>query len=281
MRMRTIVAVIAGLTCGSALMFGQAKPPKVKSQKEAEAVQAMFQAQDPDTRIAAAETVLTKFADSDFKAYALQMEAMSYQQKGDPERTIIFSERVLEVDPKNYVSMLTLANTIAQKTREFDLDREEKLAKAEKYARDAIQLVNAAEKPRPDLTDENWAQAKQELIAQAHEALGLANMVRKKWDAAIAEYKLAIEGNPTPEPATMVRLGAVYNSAGKPDEAIAILNKLLAIPNLHPTIKSIAEQERAKASAIKARAAAAAKPATPPAAPAPVAPPAAPAPPKQ
>ncbi|MCX6620940.1 MAG: hypothetical protein NTY38_07635, partial [Acidobacteria bacterium] len=175
----------------------------------------------------------------------------------------------------NYVSMLTLANMIAQKTREFDLDREEKLGRVEKYARGAIELVTTAAKPRPDLPDEQWEQAKKELVAQAHESLGLAGAVRKKWDVAIAEYKIAVEGNPTPEPATMVRLGQAYNLAGKPDDAIVILNKVLAVPNLHPQIKLVAEQERAKASAIKVRAAGA-KPATP--APAPAAPPATPAP---
>lgn len=273
MRMRTIAAVILGLTSGTALLFGEVKQPKVKSQKEAEAVQAMFQAQDPDSRIAAAENLMNKFADSQFKPYALQMEAMSYQQKGDAEKTIIYSERVLEIDPKNYVSMLTLANTIAQNTREFDLDREEKLGRAEKYARSAIDTVTAAEKPRPDLSDENWAQAKTELIAQAHEAIGIANMVRKKWDAAINEFNSAVNGNPTPEPATLVRLGSCYNAAGKPDDAIQVLNKVLAMPNLHPTIKAVAEQERAKASALKARSAGAAHPAAAPsAAPAPAAP---------
>jgi len=271
--MRTIAAAIAGLMCGSALLMGQPKQPKVKSQKEAEAVQAMFQAQDPDSRIAAAESLMSKFADSDFKPYALQMEAMSYQQKGDWEKTIIFSERVLEIDPKSYVSMLTLANTIAQNTREFDLDREEKLGRAEKYARQAIQTVTTAEKPRPDLTDEAWAQAKKDLIAQAHEAIGLANMVRKKWDVSITEFNMAVADNPNPEPATLLRLGSCYNAAGKPDEAILVLNKLLAIPNLHPTIKTLGEQERAKASVLKGRATGGAHPATAPtAAPAPAAP---------
>ncbi|MCX6620939.1 MAG: hypothetical protein NTY38_07630, partial [Acidobacteria bacterium] len=88
-------AAVLGLMMGGAVLFGQAKMPKVKSEKEGAAVQAMFQAQDPDTRIAAAEALMTKFADSEFRQYALQMEAMSYQQKGDAEKTIIFSEQVL------------------------------------------------------------------------------------------------------------------------------------------------------------------------------------------
>jgi len=42
-----------------------------------------------------------------------------------------------------------LAESIVQTTREHDLDRDEKLAKADKYANDAIASVSAAAKPNP------------------------------------------------------------------------------------------------------------------------------------
>jgi hypothetical protein len=69
----------------------------------------MFGAQTADARIAAAENVLTKFADTEFKAVALYFEAASYEQKGDYEHTVVFGERTLEADPKHYQAMLMLA----------------------------------------------------------------------------------------------------------------------------------------------------------------------------
>src|SRR5689334_9556797 len=109
--------------------------PKPKSQPEYEALKAMFGAQTPDERIAAAENVITKFADSDFKSTAFYFEAISYEQKGDYEHTVVFGERTIEADPKHFQGMLLLASEIAQHTKEFDLDREEKLAQVEKYAK--------------------------------------------------------------------------------------------------------------------------------------------------
>ena len=58
----------------------------------------------------------------------------------------------------------------------------------------------------------------------------------------------------------MVRLGQAYNAAGKSDEAIAILDKVMADTNVHPQIRQVAQAERvraiqAKGSGVKAPAA--------------------------
>ncbi len=70
---------------------------------------AIFNAQTPDARIAAAEKLLTEFADTEFKAVALQIAAASAQQKNDFEKMVVYAERTLEADPKNYPAMLMLA----------------------------------------------------------------------------------------------------------------------------------------------------------------------------
>jgi len=242
------------MALASALLLGQKAAPKgptPKSQKEVEAINAMLSAQDIDARIAAAEALLTKFADTEFKAIALQLEADAYQRKNDFEKMSIYAERTLEADPQNYSAMLMLANGIAVKTREFDLDKEEKLQRAEKYAHQAIPAINAAQKPRPDVTDEQWEGVKKEYLAQAHEALGLVAMVRKKYDVAVTEFKASVDAGPSPYPATVVRLAAAYNLNGKPDSAIEVLDKLNTMPDVDAQIKSVAQTERNNAMKLK------------------------------
>src|SRR5262249_31726747 len=146
--------------------------------------------QDPDGRIAAVENLLTKFADTEFKGFALYVATVSAQQKNDFDKMMLYGERTIEADPKNYPTMLILASAIAQRTREHDLDREEKLAKAEKYANQAGELLKTAQKPNPQLTEEQWAAAKKDFQAQQHEALGLVASARKKYDDAINHYKM-------------------------------------------------------------------------------------------
>jgi tetratricopeptide (TPR) repeat protein len=162
--------------------------------------------------------------------------------------------------------MLMLAGGIAKRARENDLDLNEKLDRADKYAKAALDTLKDAPKPNPQVTDEQWNAAKKDYISQAHEAYGAAAVLRKKYDVAIAEYKQAVEGAATPDPATMVRLGQAYNAAGKSDEAIAILDKVMADANVHPQIRQVAQAERVRA--IQAKGGGAKPPAAPAAAPA-------------
>ena len=241
--------VVLAVVCAAAA-FAQATQPKPKTQKEVEALQGVNNP-DPKARIAAIDNVLTKFADTEFKPMLLIMGAATYQQMGDAENMIIWAERALEADPKSYQAMLMLGSAYATRTKEFDLDKEDKLKKAEDYANRALEQLKTAEKPRPDLTDEQWTESKKQLISQAHEILGTAAMVRKKYDTAITEYKTAVDASSPPEPATLVRLAAAYNQAGKPDDALPILEKVMNTPDAHPQVKSVAQAERVRAMQLK------------------------------
>ena len=243
-----------------------AKPPQPKSKGELEAIQAMFQTQDPDARIKAADNLILKYADTEFKDIALFFAAASYEQKGDSEKAIVYGERAVEANPRNYSALLLLARLVAQRTREHDLDREEKLTRVEGYVKSAEAVLKDAPKPNPALSDDQWAAARKDMLGQGHEALGMAALARKKYDVAIAEFKTAVDSASQPDPATMVRLGAAYNMDGKYDAAIIVLDKVLAIPDAHPAVKQFAQAERVRAIQAKQGGA------KPPAAPATVAP---------
>jgi tetratricopeptide (TPR) repeat protein len=142
-----------------------------------------------------------------------------------------------------------LAELITGQTREGDLDREEKLGKAEKYAKDAIANVKDVAKPNPQVTDEQWGEFKKGIAARAHNAIGNANLLRKKYEPAAAEFKLAADEDP--QPAYLAREASALQSSGKNAEAVEICDKLLADANLHPAIKQVANQIKAQAAAAK------------------------------
>lgn len=272
----------AALGLGITICASAQAQPKPKSQAEVTALQAMFAATDPDAQIAAANAVLDKFADTEFKSIALFMMASDYQRKGDFPKAVTYGERSLEADPKNYQAMLVVSSEYAQNTHDTDFDREDKLKQADKYASDAITTLKTAPKPNPNMTDADWDKAKKDMVASADEILGQSAMVRKKPEVAATYFQAAIDGAVNKTPSTYVRLAQADNALGKYDDAIAAAEKGMSAPDAPASVKQFAQAERARAMQGKTGGAKPAPPASTPAAPpaTPAAPAATPAPPQ-
>jgi len=237
----------------AALLMAQGKQPQPKSQKEVDALNAMFQAADNDARIKAANDLLTKFADTDFKPLALYMITNAYNEKNDPTNTIVYGERAVDADKASALgahARIMMAMALAKTTKEFDFDKEEKLGRADKLAKEAVEVLKTAPKFNPGLSDEQWAQAKANYTGEAYVAMGMSATVRKNWNAAIEAYKASAEADPS-NAATFVRLGSAQMSANKYDDAIATLDKVIAMQGVDAQIVTIAKAEREKA--VKAK----------------------------
>lgn len=248
-QMKFLTALTLILFTGT-LAFAQGK--KVKTKAEALAVQAMQQAQqagDPDGVIKACEDLITKFADTEFKGYALGAEAEAYEAKNDHTKAIVYGEQALAADPGAFSTDTLLANIYANTTRDTDLDKEEKLTKAEKYAQDAITTVQAAPKPNAQVSDADWANAQKSEQAQAYQALGTVAATRKKYDEAMANFQKGVDLYP--DPVIMLRAGRVMLAARKPDQAIVWFDKAAASPNANDQIKNIAASDKARAVSMK------------------------------
>ena len=250
---KTLLCMVAAIALVTAGAWAQArKQPQPKSKKEVEAIMAVQNAQDPDGRIKAAEALLRSFADTQFKEFALQMETLSYQEKNDFENMVISGERTLEVNPENVVVLVALAQALPQRTRELDLDREEKLTKAEGYAKKAQTLIPNLEKFNQDIPDDQWAAYKKGMMSQAHEAIGMAAFARKNYAAAEAAFKQAAEIAPQPDAMILYRLGTTYAAANKPDEAIAAFDKSVAAGGVKAGGRDLAADGKAAAQKAKA-----------------------------
>jgi tetratricopeptide (TPR) repeat protein len=260
MRSSTIALSVLAVSLGAATAFAQAPaaapPPPVKvtktgpgpkSKGEETAVRALFQsqAQSPDDMIAAAEALVSKYADSDYKGFALELEAEAYQKKGDIAKAIFYGETALGADPKNYDADNLLANLYAATTKENDLDKNEKLAKAEKYAHDSLEALDGG-KPAifANASEDAWNKTKAGATEQAWQALGIAAQVRKKYDDAIADFQKGLEASP--DPLLMIRLGRAYFLVKKYDDAIAIDQKVIDSADAVPQYKKIAADDKTR-----------------------------------
>ena len=145
--------------------------------------------------------------------------------------------------------MLMVSAELARSTRENDLDKDEKLVKAEKLAKQAMEIAPNAPKPNAQIPDAQWDEIKKEFVGDAHRDLGMIAAVRKKYDVAIAEFKQAVE---IPARARIrPRLFALpppITTISSPTKHSPVLAKMPANPQLAPFV----DKEKKRAEALKA-----------------------------
>src|SRR4051812_41973577 len=117
---KSLLAGILAVAAGASGLFAQAgaapaapagpKGPTPKSQAEFTAIQTLFNTQGkPDETIKAADDLIAKFADTEFKELALYMEAEAYQQKRDLIKAQIYAEQAMAINPKSFQASVMLA----------------------------------------------------------------------------------------------------------------------------------------------------------------------------
>ena len=222
--MKRICLLFASVLVGSAALWAQPQP---KSQEELDAIMAIQNAQDPDSRIAACETLLKDFKDTEFKELAYYMTMLSYQQKNDFENMLVYGDLTLEQNPDNVGVLLQLSYAIPLRTREFDLDKEEKLSKSEDFAKRAITLVPNLPKPDPNLPDEEWLLTKKDFMAQANESLGIVAIKRETYADAAGFLRKALELAPQQNPTTFFYLAQALHKEGNNTEALSAVESSL------------------------------------------------------
>jgi len=247
--MRRYAIISTVLLAGAVSAFAQAgKQMKPKTKGEETAIKALLGAQDLDSRIKAADELITKFADTEFKAFALYTEADAYAQKGNVEKATFYAEQTLEADAKNYQAQVLLAKLYAQGVKPNDLDKTEKLTKAAKYANDALGNIKTAEKPNPQLTDAQWTEMKNDFEGQAYFALGVAAAYQNKMDDVTAHFTKVAELDS--DPVDLIRGGRILLDLKKYSAAIPWFEKAATAKDVQPQIKQIAESDLARAKSM-------------------------------
>ncbi|MBI1355910.1 MAG: hypothetical protein GC160_16340 [Acidobacteria bacterium] len=226
--MKRLTLWIALACCTLGLASAQ-EGPTPKSQAELDALLAIQNAADPEAKIAAGQKLLKEFSETEFKAFANQQMMLAAQQLNDYERLLVFGEETLKHDPTEVGALLTLANVIPMRTQEFDLDKEEKLNKAEDYAKQALKVIPTKANPNPgQIPDEQWLLVKKDFMADAHKSLGLIEFKRGNNDAAVNEFKQSIDVAAQQDPASFYFMAEALLKSGKKDEALTAINSSIA-----------------------------------------------------
>ena len=228
--MRRCVTLALAACLGVGWLFAQG-PPNFKSQEEVDAFMKVQAAPGLQERADAAREFMASYPKSEAVGLAAYMAMLSYQQLNDFENMLLYGDMVLANNPEPGMmagTLISLATAIPTRTREFDLDKEEKLSKAEDYAKKAMGVIPQLGKLDPNMSDDEWLATKMDFMSQCHEALGGVFAKREQYEQAEASFRKAVEMSQQPVPFTLFNLADVLSKLGKKEEAAAFADQCVA-----------------------------------------------------
>jgi tetratricopeptide (TPR) repeat protein len=208
--------------------------PPVNAEEDAafKTFQAMAQ-NDANKKIDAGEAFLQKYPDSRYKTAVYGPLIYAYVQVGQVQKMQEYGEKELALAPNDVSTLALLAQTLPRSIRTDTppKDKEQMLAKAEQYSKQAIEITPTLSKP-PNLTDAAFESIKNQTLAMSHSGLGLVYVRRGKAAEAITELETAVKIDPNPDPVNYYLLGMANKSASHFDDAIAAFNKCVTMGDL-------------------------------------------------
>ncbi len=206
------------------------------SAEEATAYNKLKAEKDPDTIVKDAEDFAQQFPKSSLLTYVYAIEATAFQQKNDAANVVKYGEKSLELDPKNLVSLLLVSQVLPQPQmlNVGDAEKEKRLSAAADYAQKALKEIDQLPKQSNE-SDAAYSKRRDQIASGAYASLGMVHLERSRMalegpdmgelTKAEQNYKDAIAKSDPPNPADYYRLGEVYASENKLDDAIGAFSK--------------------------------------------------------
>jgi tetratricopeptide (TPR) repeat protein len=199
---QTQMGTAGGMT--DQLVYGNLGAQVARDQNEA--YQAFLKERDAAKKIEKGRDFLRKYPKS-LLVEQVDANLMDiYRMQADWKNEYDYASQALALNPKDVDVLATVGWTIPHVMNPNDPDADHELDKAEKYAKQALEILAAMPKPS-DLTEEQFTAAKAKRSSQAHSALGLVYFRRNNYEDSAKELQDSLKGNPFQDQTAFYVLG--------------------------------------------------------------------------
>ncbi len=205
-------------------------PPPVNAEEEA-AYKAIFDLKGTDFQhqIQMSEEFLKKYPESRYRESVYSRLTGAYLSAGEVDKMLAAGEKALELKPDDVDVLALMALVIPRRANPSALDGNQKLARAEQYAKQSIEILTKLPKPA-NLSDADFAKAKNEKLSMCHSGLGLVYYHRQKFVDAANEFEQATKLVSTPDPVDFFVLGLALNETKRFADAATAFGHCSEIP---------------------------------------------------
>ncbi len=201
------------------------RPPQAKTQPEFDAYKAVVALTDPAAQEKAAIDFATKFPESELRPLLYKAVMHGYQQANNADKMMEMAQKVLTFDPDDPEALLGVAQVMAERTRDTDLDKDQRLAEARKDAQRALVTVET-DVPSTGYPPEQLNAFKSFLRSDAYAILGTLDFSAKAWADAEGNLRKSIDAFPQQVDAIAVfRLSVALDMQNKYPEALKYANQ--------------------------------------------------------
>jgi tetratricopeptide (TPR) repeat protein len=225
------------------------RPPQAKTQPEFDAYKVAVANTDPVAYEKAADDFAAKFPDSELRVWLYRNAMRLYQNANNGEKTEALGRKVLTFDGDDPEALVTVAEVIAERTRDTDLDRDQRYDQAMKMSRQATQTVDTDINVPAGTPQEKLDAYKSELRSRAFSIMGTIQYNKNDFAAAQENLQKSIDAYPADiDPIAVLRLALALDKQEKYPEALKVANRAVELmqdnARMPPQVKTSAQRER-------------------------------------
>jgi tetratricopeptide (TPR) repeat protein len=154
------------------------------------------------------------------------------------------AQKVLAFDADDPEALVSVAQVLAERTRETDLDKDQRLGEAKKDAQRALVTVDT-DVPSSGYPPEQLAAFKNFLRSEAYEILGTIDYNAKSWADAEGNLRKSIDAFPQQlDPVGVLRLSLTLDQENKYPEALKFAGQAVDLTKEGTATGDAARKER-------------------------------------
>lgn len=221
--------------------------PQAKTQDEFKAYQEVAAKTDPTQMEQAADAFAQKFPNSELRVVLYNNLMNLFRNAGATDRAVAAGRKSLAIDPTDPVPNVMVATSLAQTTRDTDLDKDDRLNEASRDAQRAIDNIDTGMAIPPNTPPEKIAAAKNSILEMAYEVLGTVAMNKKDFPAAEAAFRKGLDVNKTePDGVLYLRLAIALDNQKKYPEALQATENAIKFNQPGSEAQNLANQEKTR-----------------------------------
>jgi len=234
-----------GTTPGATAAPAGKRPPQAKTQPEFDAWKAAAASPDAAALEKASDDFAAKFPDSELRVLLYKNAMRLYQTANNAQKTEAMGRKVLSFDGDDPEALVIVAEVIAERTRDSDIDKDQRFGEATAMAKKATQTVDTDVQVPTGTPQEKIDAYKSLLRSNAYSIVGTIEFKKENYPVAQDYLQKSIDAFPSnPDPVVILRLALTLDKEQKYPEALKVANRAVELTQDNTVIGTPARRER-------------------------------------